>query len=76
MSEVCPQGCSQRGCEIGQSRRSGIRSAQSLSVLITNSLRPHWRLTHKYQNTIRNTYLPVPHPPQTRAAHFKRLYRK
>jgi hypothetical protein len=30
----------------------------------------------KYQNQIRNTYAPVPRPPQTQAAHFKRLYRK
>jgi len=30
----------------------------------------------KYQKQIRNTYAPVPRPPQTQAAHFKRLYRK
>jgi len=30
----------------------------------------------EYQNPIRNTYPPVPRPPQTQAAHFKRLYRK
>jgi hypothetical protein len=29
----------------------------------------------KYQNQIRNTYAPVPRPPQPQAAHFKRLYR-
>ena len=28
----------------------------------------------KYQTQIRNTYAPVPRPPQTRAAHFKRPY--
>ena len=31
--------------------------------------------SQKYQNMVRNTYAPVPRPPQTQAAHFKRLYR-
>ena len=31
---------------------------------------------YEYQNPIRNTYPPVPRPPRTQAAHFKRLYRK
>jgi hypothetical protein len=29
-----------------------------------------------YQNSIRNPYGLLPRPPQTQAAHFKRLYRK
>jgi hypothetical protein len=28
------------------------------------------------QESIQNTYSRLPRPPQTRAAHFKRLYRK
>jgi len=30
----------------------------------------------KYQNTVQSTYGLLPHPPQTPAARFKRLYRK
>jgi hypothetical protein len=30
----------------------------------------------EYQNPIRNPYGLLPRPPQTQAAHFKRLYRK
>jgi len=30
----------------------------------------------RYQNPIRSAYPSMPRPPQTRAAHFKRLYRK
>jgi len=33
-------------------------------------------LLHKYQNPIQNAYPWLPRPPQSRAAHFKRLYRK
>ena len=30
----------------------------------------------EYQNPVRNPYGLLPRPPQTQAAHFKRLYRK
>jgi hypothetical protein len=30
----------------------------------------------RYQNLLRNPYGLLPRPPQTQAAHFKRLYRK
>jgi hypothetical protein len=30
----------------------------------------------EYQNPLRNPYGLLPRPPQTQAAHFKRLYRK
>jgi hypothetical protein len=33
-------------------------------------------LLSKYQNPFRNPYGLLPRPPQTQAAHFKRLYRK
>jgi hypothetical protein len=33
-------------------------------------------LSAQYQNPVRNPYPSVPRPPQTQAAHFKRLYRK
>ena len=36
-----------------------------------------WQYTpQQYQNANHQTYLSLPRPPQTRAAHFKRLYRK
>jgi hypothetical protein len=39
-------------------------------------LRPRSLTPRKYQNPDHYPYLSVPRPPQTRAAHFKRLYRK
>ena len=39
-------------------------------------LRPRSLTPRKYQNPDHHPYLSVPRPPQTRAAHFKRLYRK
>ena len=38
------------------------------------SVIPGW--SSEYQNPVRNPYGLLPHPPQTQAAPFKRLYRK
>jgi hypothetical protein len=35
---------------------------------------PGW--SSEYQNPVRNPYGLLPRPPQTQAAHFRRLYRK
>ena len=40
------------------------------------SVRATRQLVSKYQNVFESAYGLLPRPPQTQAAHFKRLYRK
>jgi hypothetical protein len=42
--------------------------------ILTNAIGQQNTLAFEYQNMVRSTYAPVPRPPQTRAAHFKRPY--
>jgi hypothetical protein len=72
-------------CRYADSRRKIILSLLNLclsrSSLTGESrfpapLRTALRMSIKYQNDFRSTYRLVPRPPQTQAAHFKRLYRK
>jgi len=54
----------------------GKTAAESPQHMIGRALDAHTELPQQYQNAIQNTYSRLPRPPQTRAAHFKRLYRK
>jgi len=76
MSEVCLQPSSYLPEWVNhtQKRRSvdlfrqHIPDSQVLLRLTTSS--------PQYQNPVENAYGLLPRPPQTQAAHFKRLYRK
>ncbi len=76
MSEVCSRIRIPRECEDARRWRRTSGPSGLRFTLTTDRFHPRRRLPQKYQNTIQNTYPPLPRPPQTRAAHFKRLYRK
>jgi hypothetical protein len=76
MPEVCSHGCTQRQGEASGRWRCRIRYSETLFTLATGRRRPPRSLPCRYQNAIQNAYAVLTRPPQTRAAHFKRLYRK
>jgi hypothetical protein len=51
-------------------------SSATCSVPFQRVIETYWEVPFEYQNTVENTYWQLPRPPQTPAAHFKRLYRK
>jgi hypothetical protein len=44
--------------------------------MLDRNLQPAAGLPQQYQKGVQSTYSLLPRPPQTPAAHFKRLYRK
>ena len=76
MPEVCSIGFAKGQDNHSDDRPRRIRPAEFPVTATTDRFHPQQRLPRRYQNTIRNTYAVVTRPPQTRAAHFKRLYRK
>lgn len=57
-------------------RSNRIQSRHSLCfTLLIAGPGPQYDPASEYQNMVRSTYAPVPRPPQTQAAHFKRPYR-
>jgi hypothetical protein len=76
MPEVCPP--NRTNCKRGDlaHRRQRIRRYATLLNLTTGRRRPPHFLPYRYQIAIQNAYAVVTRPPLTRAAHFKRLYRK
>ena len=76
MPELCL-----RLCRDGEHLRSGSPGRDH--HLDTTRRVPLWTLVEapggipfQYQNTVESAYRLLPHPPQTPAARFKRLYRK
>jgi hypothetical protein len=72
-------------CTACRTRRQVRASSRSVSVNDSFEGRPAASregvpapliLPSKYQNPVENPYGLLPRPPQTQAAHFKRLYRK
>ena len=76
MLEVCLRSgaVTRRGVPTASPRRK--RGAESPQRIIGRTLGAASELRHQYQNAIQSTYPLLPRPPQARAAHFKRLYRK
>ena len=64
--------------KIGESRhfRATNPALSQDWTTLRGCLRPIGEPSFQYQNPVRNPYEHLPRPPQTQAAHFKRLYRK
>ena len=76
MLEVCP-----RKSRNGEHSHSGSLGPQHHTVAtprvpLRTVVKISGGIPFQYQNTIENAYWLLPRPPQTPAAHFKRLYRK
>jgi hypothetical protein len=76
MGEVCLPKLTYRACAnlqpwqpINRDLAAELSTTQAHSGAIRQPLA-------EYQNPVRNPYPPVPRPPQTQAAPFKRLYQK
>jgi hypothetical protein len=76
MLDVCPR--VRAYDEIGQLRpyQAMNRALPRGWITLRCRLKPIGGPSFKYQNPFRNPYGVLPRPPQTQAAHFKRLYRK
>jgi putative transposase len=76
MFDVCPR--VRAYDQIGELRPypAANRALSGGWATLRGRLRPTGGSSFEYQNSIRNPYGLLPRPPQTQAAHFKRLYRK
>ena len=75
MPDVCSvdRRCPERSQFRRNTYAAGSVSGNQIDSAITIPGRPVQ--VSEYQNPVRNPYGLLPRPPQTQAAHFKRLYR-
>jgi hypothetical protein len=76
MPDVCQRHALHDQDTVSPTRFEPIRPSHHPQTSLQTSLDTTPKPSQKYQNLIRSPYAPVPRPPQTRAASFKRLYRK
>jgi hypothetical protein len=75
MPEVCPRHPLHHQDTVSHPRFDPIHPSHNPQTRPQTNLDTTAKPSQKYQNLIRSPYAPVPRPPQTRAASFKRLYR-
>ena len=74
MLELCPLDYAYRGRDYPERDRNAIHPISTPPLTPRRAAHMPYRTHSEYQNKVETPYAPLPRPPQTPAAPFKRLY--